>query len=107
MHIAKDVSIWSDVWTWDNVIIMPWVNIWDWCIIWAGAVVTKDIPDYAIAWWVPAKILKYRFSEDVIEFLQEIKWWEWDNEKMRRNINFFKTDLNKETLRNIKYMIKQ
>jgi len=103
--IAKDVNIWSDVWTWDNVMIMPWVNIWNWVIIWAWAVVTKDIPDYAIIWWVPAKILKYRFNDDIISVLKEIKWWDWSLEKQKRNIEFFKTNLNKINAEELKKII--
>lgn len=52
------IKEWS--WLWANVVVLPWITIWKGVIIWANAVVTKDIPDYAIAWWVPAKIIKYR-----------------------------------------------
>ncbi|MGM9819091.1 MAG: acyltransferase [Paludibacteraceae bacterium] len=56
----KPVTIGNDVWIGRRVIIMPGITIGNGCIIAAGAVVTKDIPDYAIAGGVPAKILKYR-----------------------------------------------
>lgn len=60
------------IWTWAK--IMSWVHIWQWAVIAAWAVVTKDIPPYAIAWWVPAKVIKYRFPKDTIEKLLQIDY---------------------------------
>jgi maltose O-acetyltransferase len=54
------IIIWDDVWIGFNAVIMKWVSIWKGAIIWAGAVVTKDVPENAIVGWVPAKIIKYR-----------------------------------------------
>lgn len=64
--------IWDDVWIWTWAKIMSWVHIWQWAVIAAWAIVTKDIPPYAIAWWVPAKVIKYRFSNDIINELIKI-----------------------------------
>ena len=69
------------IWTW--VKIMSWVHIWQWAVIAAWAVVTKDIPSYAIAWWVPAKVIKYRFSEDKIKKLLQIDYSNIPIEKFR------------------------
>jgi acetyltransferase-like isoleucine patch superfamily enzyme len=66
------IIIGDDVWIWMWAKIMSWVNIWKWAVVWAWAVVTKDIPPYAIVWWVPAKVIKYRFSEDRIKQLLKI-----------------------------------
>ncbi len=60
------------IWTWAK--IMSWVHIWQWAVIWAWAVVTKDIPPYAIVWWIPAKIVKYRFDENKIRELLKINF---------------------------------
>lgn len=60
------------IWTWAK--IMSWVHIWQWAVIAAWAVVTKDIPPYAIAWGVPAKVIKYRFSENKIKKLLQIDY---------------------------------
>ena len=54
--------------------IMSWVHIWQWAVVWAWAVVTKDIPPYAIVWWVPAKIIKYRFKDKIIRNLLRINF---------------------------------
>lgn len=54
--------------------IMSWVTIGQWAVIAAYSVVTKSIPPYAIAWWVPAKVIKYRFSDDIIENLVKIDY---------------------------------
>lgn len=85
-----NVIIWNDVWIWCNVIILPWITIWNWAIIWAGSIVTKNIPSYAIAVWNPAKIINYRFEEKTIQNLENIKRWDWDIEKIKKNydLNF-------------------
>lgn len=70
------VVIGSDVWTGHNVNIMPGVSIGDGGIVAAGAVVTKNVPPYAIVAGVPAEVKRYRFSEAVIERLLRLKWWE-------------------------------
>ena len=54
------VKIWDDVWIWDGSIILPWVNIWKCSIIAAWSVVTKDVEEYSIVWWNPAKFIKSR-----------------------------------------------
>lgn len=59
-YISKKIIIEDDVWIWASATILPWVKIWKWSIVAAGAVVTKDVPEYAIVWWVPAKIISYR-----------------------------------------------
>ena len=85
-----DVVILNDVWIWANVTILPWIHIWNWAIVWAGSVVTKNIPDYAIVWWNPAKIIKYRFSNSKIKKLLDLEWWNWTIEEIEKNydLNF-------------------
>ena len=73
----------DDVWIWTWAKIMSWVHIWQWAVIAAWAVVTKDIPPYAIAGWVPAKVIKYRFSEDKIKKLLQIDYSNIPIEKFR------------------------
>ena len=68
----------NDVWIGDGATIIEGVHIGDGAVVAAGAVVTKDVPPYAIVGGVPAKVIKYRFEEEQIEFLNKFKWWEKD-----------------------------
>jgi acetyltransferase-like isoleucine patch superfamily enzyme len=72
----EHVRIGNDVWTGHNVNVMPGVNVGDGAVIAAGAVVTKDVPAYAIVGGVPAKVIRYRYPEKTIERLLRVKWWE-------------------------------
>lgn len=85
----REVMIGNDVWIGANVVILPGVKIHDGAIIGAGAVVTRDIPPYAIALGVPATVVKYRFSEAEIEMLLETKWWDWSHKMIMDNIELF------------------
>lgn len=81
--IAKDldfkeyesINIGSDVWIGANVIVMDGVKIGNGAIVAAGAVVTKDVPDYTIVAGIPAKVMKYRFDEPQRNALEKTKWW--------------------------------
>jgi len=64
---------------------MPGINIGHGAIIGSGAVVTKDVPPYAIAVGVSAKIIKYRFNENQIADLLDIAWWNWSRENLEQN----------------------
>ncbi len=75
---AGMTEIGNDVWIGDHVVIMSGVHIGDGAIIAAGSVVTKDVPPYAIVGGVPARVIKYRFSEDVVCQLLKIQWWKYD-----------------------------
>lgn len=83
------VNIGNDVWIGANVIILPGVTIGDGSIIAAGAVVTKDVDDYAIVGGVPAKVIRYRFNKDQITVLKKMAWWNWTHKKIEDNIELF------------------
>jgi len=70
-----ETTIGNDVWVGSMAIIKRGVTISDGAIIAAGAVVTKDVPPYAIVGGVPAKVIRYRFSQAVIDELLDIQWW--------------------------------
>ena len=70
------VEIGNDVWIGFGVTILAGVRIGNGAVIAAGAVVTKDIPAYAVVGGIPAKVIKYRFSPEDIAFLCDFKWWD-------------------------------
>lgn len=84
-----EVEIGNDVFIGENVTIVGTVKIGDGAVIGAGAVVTKDIPPYAIAVGVPAKVIKYRFDERTIERLLKRQWWNDDIEKLKNVEKYF------------------
>ena len=91
-----DTVIGNDVWIGQNVTILPGVHIGDGAIIGANSVVTKDIPAYHIAAGNPCKVIRKRFSEELINYLEEVKWWNWEEEKIFKNLEILcSSDLEK------------
>ncbi|MBK1986745.1 Vat family streptogramin A O-acetyltransferase [Sphaerospermopsis aphanizomenoides BCCUSP55] len=82
-----DIVIGNDVWIGYDSLIMPGVKIGDGAIIAARSVVVKDIPPYTIAGGNPAVPIKQRFTDEEIEILLSIRWWDWNIEKITRNID--------------------
>ncbi|WP_418904718.1 CatB-related O-acetyltransferase [Methanococcus voltae] len=78
-----DTIIGNDVWIGAESLIMPGVKIGDGAVIGTRSLITKDVPPYTIVGGCPAKVIKKRFSDEKIEILQNIKWWNWDVEKIR------------------------
>ena len=83
------VIIENDVWVGAGAIILSGVNIGNGAIVAAGAVVTKDVPAYSIVGGNPARVIRFRFSEDQIAKLLSIGWWNWGEEKIKKNIDAF------------------
>ncbi|MCB1111138.1 MAG: CatB-related O-acetyltransferase [Chlamydiia bacterium] len=81
-----DTFVGNDVWVGHESVIMPGVAIGDGAIIGARAVVTKDVPPYTIVGGNPARAIKRRFSDDIIDKLLEIQWWNWDFDTISQNI---------------------
>ncbi|RLA62449.1 MAG: type B chloramphenicol O-acetyltransferase [Epsilonproteobacteria bacterium] len=79
-----DTTLGHDVWVGSEAMIMAGVNIGTGAIIAARAVVTKDVPPYAIVGGNPAKVLKYRFDEDEIKKLDEMQWWQWTEAQVKK-----------------------
>lgn len=90
-HLLKNtpVSIGNDVWIGYRAIITMGVNIGDGAIIAAGAVVTHDVEPYTIVGGVPAKPIKKRFPDWMIQKFEKIKWWDWPDEKIKENLKLF------------------
>lgn len=83
-----DTIVWNDVWIGYNATILSGVKIWNGAIIWANATVTKDVDPYAIVWWNPAQLIRYRFDQETIEALEEIGRRDWNIEKITKNLHF-------------------
>ena len=81
-----DIVIGNDVWIGYNAIILSGVKIGDGAIVATGAVVTKDVKPYEIVGGIPAKVIRKRFSDEVIIKLQKMKWWNWPVDKIKRNL---------------------
>lgn len=81
------VVIGNDVWIGANAVILPNVKIGDGAIIGAGAIVTKDVEPYTIVVGVPAKPIRKRYTDEEIEILLKVKWWDWDNVLIRERLH--------------------
>lgn len=79
-----DIVIGNDVWIGYEAVIMAGVHIGNGAIIASRAVITKDVPPYTIVGGTPAKEIRKRFDEGVIEKLETIKWWDWPKDRIRR-----------------------
>lgn len=84
------VSIGNDVWIGEDVKMLSGVHVGDGAIIGAHAVVGKDIPAYAVAVGNPIVVKRFRFDEETIKKLLQIKWWDWDDELIRSRVEDFK-----------------
>lgn len=95
------IKIGNDVWIGADVLVMDGVTISDGAIIGSKSVVNKDVPAYSIVAGTPAKLIRYRFSDEIIEELLRINWWNWDREKIVANKKWFSQPLNLEILKNM------
>jgi len=82
-----DIVIGNDVWIGYEAVIMPGVKIGDGVVIAAKSVVVKNVPAYTIVGGNPAGIIKQRFSDAEVAQLLEIRWWDWEIDKITRHIN--------------------
>ena len=85
----QHIKVGHDVWIGARATILPNVTIGNGATILAGAVVSDDVPEYAIVGGVPAKVLNFKYEVDVIQKLNLIAWWNWDNVKIKATVNDF------------------
>lgn len=86
LPLKGDTVVGNDVWIGQNVTVMPGVHIGDGAIIGAYSVVASDVPPYCVAVGNPCKVIKKRFDDSLIEYLLNLKWWDWDAEKIFKNL---------------------
>lgn len=87
------VEIGNSVWIGDRAIILAGVTLGDGAVVGAGAVVTKDVEPFTIVAGVPARPIRRRFDDEVIDALLAIRWWDWPPERLESNREFFDADL--------------
>lgn len=95
------INIGNDVWIGTRAIIFEGVTIGDGAIVAAGAVVTKDVPPFAVVGGVPAKVIKYRYDDEMIKRLLEFKWWELSDNEISKISDLF--HIEKPTVKDIDY----
>ena len=91
LPLKGDTIIGNDVWIGHSAKILEGVTIGDGAIIATGAVVAEDVSPYSIVGGVPAKKIKNRFSDEDIEFLMNLKWWEKDLDWIKKYAAYFES----------------
>lgn len=92
------ISIGNDVWIASRVVVGSGVTIGDGAVIGANSVVLEEVPPYAIVAGSPARVLRYRFDENVVARLRALKWWDWDDDRISRNRELFLEPLTSDVL---------
>lgn len=87
----KSVVLGNDVWVGANALILGGVTVGHGAVIAAGAVVTKDVPDYSVVGGVPAKVIKYRFTAEEIALLLKLQWWALPDSVLSANAQLFRS----------------
>jgi chloramphenicol O-acetyltransferase type B len=81
------IAIGNDVWSGFGSVVFSGVTVGDGAIIGAGAIVTKDVPPYAIVGGIPARIISYRFDKETRAALLRIRWWDWTESKVMQHVD--------------------
>ena len=84
-RFSQPVIVGNDVWIAAGAVVTRGVTIGDGSVVGANAVVTHDIPPYAVVTGAPAKVIKYRFEEEIIKELLRLQWWNWSEEKINKH----------------------
>src|SRR5262252_6988014 len=85
------IHIGHDVWIGHGAIVLPGRNVGTGAVIAAGAIVTKDVPDYAIVAGNPARVIRQRFPDHIAARMQRLAWWDWSHDELHRALPDFRT----------------
>lgn len=99
---SKGTIVGHSVWIGCNAVIMEGVQIGNGAVVGAGAIVTKNVKPYEVVAGIPAVHLKYRFTDKIIENIEESQWWEKDDQFYRNNLNLFKCSMSLDTSEKLK-----
>lgn len=83
---AKTVRLGHDVWIGHGAVVMPGVSIGNGAVVGANAVVTRDVPPFAIAAGVPARVLRPRFTPEIAARVERLQWWDWPHDRLAEAI---------------------
>ena len=97
----KRTVVGNDVWLGMHSVILPGITVGNGAVIGANSLVNKDVPDYAIVAGNPAKILRYRFSEEMILQLKEAEWWNLPEEVLTQNIDLFRKPITEDSCKKL------
>ncbi len=86
-HNKGGITVGNDVWIGYHAVLLSGITVGDGAVIAAGAVVTKDVPPYTIVGGMPARVIRRRFSDEVTEKLEALRWWDWPEDRIRRNLD--------------------
>lgn len=98
----EQVHIGHDVWVGDSVVILAGARIGNGAVIGAGSIVTGAVEDYAIYAGNPARRIRDRLKPELAKTMLQIAWWDWSEERMRRNKNFFSLPVSEASIGSIK-----
>ena len=84
------VTLGNDVWIGHGAILLPGVSVGNGAAIGAGAVVSKDVPPFAIVVGVPGRVLRHRFAPEIVAALERIAWWDWPHGRLAEGMQDFR-----------------
>ncbi len=103
----KTTVIGHDVWIGCSAILISGITVGDGAVIGAGAVVTKDVPPYAIVAGVPARKIRDRFSLELQEILEEAAWWNWSEKRLRNSLHIFQQEIDQMSPEQLRDLLEQ